>query len=193
MSTRVIVVTSGKGGVGKTTTTTNIGLALAQLGHKILLVDADIGLRNLDLLLGLEQRVVFTGFDVLDGSCNIKQALVKDKREPLLTFFSVNSNQLKYRISTEQLVDLLNVRDKIDIQVRRLSLGERMKMEIIASLLHSPSIVLLDEPRPNKEYVYTLSNGQKYKGNWRNTAGWTTVLISGKIIKSIGPIFATNY
>ena len=54
-------------------------------------------------------------------------------------------------------------------------------------------LVLLDEPKPNKEYVYTLSNGQKYKGNWRNTAGWTTVLIAGKIIKNIGPILATKY
>ena len=54
-------------------------------------------------------------------------------------------------------------------------------------------LVLLDEPKPNKEYVYTLSNGQKYKGNWRNTAGWTTVLISGNIIKNIGPILATKY
>ena len=54
-------------------------------------------------------------------------------------------------------------------------------------------LVLLDEPKPNKEYVYTLSNGQKYKGNWRNTAGWTTVLIAGQIIKNIGPILATKY
>ena len=54
-------------------------------------------------------------------------------------------------------------------------------------------LVLLDEPKPNKEYIYTLSNGQKYKGNWRNTAGWTTVVITGKIIKSIGPILATKY
>ena len=54
-------------------------------------------------------------------------------------------------------------------------------------------LVLLDEPKPNKEYIYTLSTGQKYKGNWRNTAGWTTVLISGQIIKSIGPILATKY
>ena len=54
-------------------------------------------------------------------------------------------------------------------------------------------LVLLDEPKPNKEYIYTLSTGQKYKGNWRNTAGWTTVLISGLIIKSIGPILDTKY
>ena len=54
-------------------------------------------------------------------------------------------------------------------------------------------LVLLDEPKPNKEYVYTLSSGQKYKGNWRNTAGWTTVLIAGQIIKNIGPILATKY
>ena len=62
--TRVIVITSGKGGVGKTTTTSNIGMALARLGHNTLLVDADVGLRNLDLLLGLENRIIYTGLDL---------------------------------------------------------------------------------------------------------------------------------
>ena len=81
---RVIVITSGKGGVGKTTITANLGSAIASLGHKIALVDADFGLRNLDLLLGLEQRVVYTAVDVLSGECSIEKALVKDKRQPNL-------------------------------------------------------------------------------------------------------------
>lgn len=78
---RVIVVTSGKGGVGKTTVTANLGSALSQLGCRVALVDADFGLRNLDLLLGLEQRIVYTAIDVVAGDCSLDKALVKDKRQ----------------------------------------------------------------------------------------------------------------
>ena len=85
---RIIVVTSGKGGVGKTTVTANLGSALAQLGRKVAVVDADFGLRNLDLLLGLEQRVVYTAIDVLAGDCTVEKALVKDKRQAQLSFIS---------------------------------------------------------------------------------------------------------
>ena len=77
--TRVIVITSGKGGVGKTTMTANIGMSLARLDYSTLLIDADVGLRNLDLLLGLENRIIYTGLDVLNGTCRIEQAIIKDK------------------------------------------------------------------------------------------------------------------
>ncbi|XP_058779126.1 septum site-determining protein minD homolog, chloroplastic-like [Vicia villosa] len=77
---RVVVVTSGKGGVGKTTTTANIGLSLARLGFSVVAIDADVGLRNLDLLLGLENRVNYTVVEVLNGECRLDQALVRDKR-----------------------------------------------------------------------------------------------------------------
>jgi len=76
---KVIVVTSGKGGVGKTTTTANVGGALTKLGKKVLLVDMDVGLRNLDLVMGLENRVVYTFMDVLEGRCTADQAMVKEK------------------------------------------------------------------------------------------------------------------
>ena len=85
--TRVIVVTSGKGGVGKTTTTSNLGVSLARLGYKTLLIDADVGLRNLDLLLGLENRIIYTGLDFLNGICRLEQAIIQDKRQPKLAFF----------------------------------------------------------------------------------------------------------
>lgn len=75
-----IVVTSGKGGVGKTTTSANIGTALALLGKRVCLVDTDIGLRNLDVILGLENRIIFDLVDVVDGNCRLHQALIKDKR-----------------------------------------------------------------------------------------------------------------
>jgi septum site-determining protein MinD len=76
----VIVVTSGKGGVGKTTTTANLGTGLAALGHKVALVDSDIGLRNLDVVMGLENRIVYDITDVTGGQCRLRQALIKDKR-----------------------------------------------------------------------------------------------------------------
>ncbi len=76
----VIVVTSGKGGVGKTTTTANVGTGLAKLEKKVVLIDTDIGLRNLDVVMGLENRIVYNLVDVIEGNCRIKQALIKDKR-----------------------------------------------------------------------------------------------------------------
>ena len=73
----VIVVTSGKGGVGKTTTTANVGTGLAAAGRKVVLIDTDIGLRNLDVVMGLENRIVYNLVDVVEGSCRVKQALIR--------------------------------------------------------------------------------------------------------------------
>ena len=104
---RVIVVTSGKGGVGKTTTTSNIGMSLARLGHSTLLIDADVGLRNLDLLLGLENRIIYTGLDVLKETCRIEQAIIQDKRQPKLSFFPLSSNRSEIPINADQVKELI--------------------------------------------------------------------------------------
>ena len=80
---RAIVVTSGKGGVGKTTTSANISMALAKLGKKVVVVDGDTGLRSLDLILGLENRIVYNLVDVVEGTCDLKKALIRDKRVEL--------------------------------------------------------------------------------------------------------------
>ena len=109
---RVIVITSGKGGVGKTTKTSNIGMALARLGHNTLLVDADVGLRNLDLLLGLENRIIYTGLDVLAETCRLEQALITDKRQSKLTFFPLSSNQAKTPITKSQIQKLVHLLEK---------------------------------------------------------------------------------
>ena len=104
---RVIVVTSGKGGVGKTTTTSNIGMSLARLGHSTLLIDADVGLRNLDLLLGLENRIIYTGLDVLKEACRIEQAIIQDKRQPKLSFFPLSSNRAELPIRADQVQEFI--------------------------------------------------------------------------------------
>ena len=80
----VIVITSGKGGVGKTTSTANIGTGLAQLHKKVVMIDTDIGLRNLDVVMGLENRIVYNLVDVVEGNCRIRQALIRDKKYPEL-------------------------------------------------------------------------------------------------------------
>lgn len=104
---RVIVITSGKGGVGKTTTTSNIGMSLARLGHSTLLIDADVGLRNLDLLLGLENRIIYTGLDVLNETCRLEQAVIQDKRQPKLSFFPLSSNRVEKPITANQIKQLI--------------------------------------------------------------------------------------
>ena len=103
MAGRVIVITSGKGGVGKTTTSANIGTALAKNGHSVVLIDTDIGLRNLDLLLGLENRIVYTLVDVVEERCKLKQALVKDKKNPNLCLLAAAQTRDKSSVSAEQL------------------------------------------------------------------------------------------
>ena len=106
MSGRVIVITSGKGGVGKTTTSANIGTALARAGKKVVLIDTDLGLRNLDLLLGLENRIVYTIVDVVEGNCKLKQALVKDKKNPNLVLLAAAQTRDKSAVTEEQMKDI---------------------------------------------------------------------------------------
>ncbi len=102
----VIVVTSGKGGVGKTTTTANVGTGLAKLDKKVVLIDTDIGLRNLDVVMGLENRIVYNLVDVIEGNCRIKQALIKDKRYPNLYLLPSAQTRDKNSVSPEQMKKL---------------------------------------------------------------------------------------
>lgn len=103
-----IVITSGKGGVGKTTTTANLGTALAALGKKVVVVDGDTGLRNLDVLMGLENRIVYTIIDVIENRCRLKQALIKDKRYPNLCLLPTAQTKDKDDISPEQMLKVVN-------------------------------------------------------------------------------------
>ncbi len=111
----VIVITSGKGGVGKTTTTANLGTGLSLLGKKVVLIDTDIGLRNLDVVMGLENRIVYDLVDVVEGACRIKQALIKDKRFDGLYLLPAAQTRDKNSVTPEQMVKLCeDLREEYD-------------------------------------------------------------------------------
>ncbi|MCB8945906.1 MAG: septum site-determining protein MinD [Ardenticatenaceae bacterium] len=104
MSGKVITVTSGKGGVGKTTISANLASALAQMGKKVVAIDADIGLRNLDVVMGLENRIVYDLVDVVEGRCRLRQAMIKDKRVPELYLIPAAQTRDKTAVSPSDMV-----------------------------------------------------------------------------------------
>lgn len=104
---RAIVITSGKGGVGKTTTTANLGTALAQLGHSVVLIDADIGLRNLDVVMGLENRIVYHVVDAIKGKCTVQKALIKDRRLENLWLLPASQTDDKDAVTPDDMRSLV--------------------------------------------------------------------------------------
>jgi septum site-determining protein MinD len=115
MGAKVITVTSGKGGVGKTTTTANIGVALARLNKKVMVIDADIGLRNLDVVMGLENRIVYDLVDVIEGRCKLRQAAIKHKQFPELQLIPAAQTRDKTAVSPTDMIDLIDqIRDDFD-------------------------------------------------------------------------------
>jgi septum site-determining protein MinD len=115
MTGKVITVTSGKGGVGKTTATANLGAALAELGHKVVCIDADIGLRNLDVVLGLENRIVYDLVDIVEGRCRLRQAMIRDKRLPELYLIPAAQTRDKSAVSPSDMVHLADdLRPEVD-------------------------------------------------------------------------------
>ncbi|MGD8856361.1 MAG: septum site-determining protein MinD, partial [Chloroflexota bacterium] len=104
MTPTVITITSGKGGVGKTTATANLAVALAMRGRKVVAVDSDIGLRNLDVVMGLENRIVYDLVDVIEGRCRLNQAMIKDKRLPDLSLIPAAQTRDKMAVSPSDMV-----------------------------------------------------------------------------------------
>ncbi len=114
----VLVITSGKGGVGKTTATANIGTGLALLGKRVVLVDTDIGLRNLDVVMGLENRIVYDIVDVVNENCRLKQSLIKDKRFEGLSLLPAAQTKDKTAVSEEQMKKLCtDLKEEFDFVV----------------------------------------------------------------------------
>lgn len=112
---QVIVVTSGKGGVGKTTTSANVGTGLSKMGYKVCLIDTDIGLRNLDVVMGLESRIVYNLVDVVDGNCRVKQALIRDKRHPGLFLLPSAQTKDKSAVTPGQMIKVIDeLREQFD-------------------------------------------------------------------------------
>jgi septum site-determining protein MinD len=109
---KVITITSGKGGVGKTTTTANLGTALAILGKRVSLIDADIGLRNLDVVMGLENRIVYDLVDVIEGNCRLEQALIRDKRNNGLFLLPAAQTRDKTAVTPYQMQELISILKK---------------------------------------------------------------------------------
>ena len=108
MSAQVITVTSGKGGVGKTTLVANLGVALAMRGQRVVVIDGDVGLRNLDVMLGLENRIVYDLVDVIEGRCRLRQALVRDKRFSELFLLPAAQTRDKTAVQPEDMIAVCN-------------------------------------------------------------------------------------
>lgn len=106
MSATVITITSGKGGVGKTTTTANLSAALAAQGNKVVAIDADIGLRNLDVVMGLENRIVYDLVDVVEGTCRLRQAMIKDKRLDELYLIPAAQSRDKTAVTPGDMIEV---------------------------------------------------------------------------------------
>jgi septum site-determining protein MinD len=106
MNAQVLTVTSGKGGVGKTTAVANLGIALASAGQKVICVDGDIGLRNLDVVMGLENRIVYDLVDVIEGRCRLRQAMIRDKRVPNLFLIPAAQTRDKTAVSPSDMLRL---------------------------------------------------------------------------------------
>jgi septum site-determining protein MinD len=110
MGAKAITITSGKGGVGKTTTTANLGIALARLSNRVIVIDADIGLRNLDVVMGLENRIVYDLVDVIEGRCRLRQAMIKHKQFPNLYLMPAAQTRDKTAVSP---ADMIHITDKL--------------------------------------------------------------------------------
>src|SRR5215207_9496767 len=110
MAAKVVTVTSGKGGVGKSTTTANLGIALARMGKKVVMIDADIGLRNLDVIMGLENRIVYDLVDVVEGRSKLRQAMIKHKQFPDLHLIPAAQTRDKTAVSPQ---DMIRITDEL--------------------------------------------------------------------------------
>jgi septum site-determining protein MinD len=108
MAGKVLTITSGKGGVGKTTATANLGVALARQGNRVVTIDADIGLRNLDVVMGLENRIVYDLVDVVEGRCRLRQALIRDKRMETLFLLPSAQTRDKTAVNPSDMVRVCN-------------------------------------------------------------------------------------
>ena len=184
----VIVITSGKGGVGKTTTSANVGTGLAKLDKKVVLIDTDIGLRNLDVVMGLENRIVYNLVDVVEGNCRPKQAMIKDKRYNNLYLLPSAQTRDKTSVTPEQMVALVDeLREEFDyiildcpagieqgfkmkksdliinrIRMDMVKKGDMMSIEDVVDIL---AINLIGAVPDDENIVISTNQGEPLAGN----------------------------
>jgi len=198
----VIVVTSGKGGVGKTTTSANVGAALAMRGKKVVLVDTDIGLRNLDVVMGLENRIVYDIVDVVEGKCKLRQALIKDKRYTDLFLLPAAQTRDKSAVNESQMRELTSkLKEEFDfiriiglleaseiknpeliinrLRPEMVKKGEMMDVEDILDLLSIDLIGVV----PEDEHIITQTNkGEPAVSNKKAPSGRAYIEIARRIL-----------
>ena len=163
----VIVVTSGKGGVGKTTTSANVGTGLAMLGEKVVLIDTDIGLRNLDVVMGLENRIVYNLVDVVEGNCRMKQAL-KNAIAGADRAFVVTTPEVSAIRDADRIIGLLEASEitKTDLIVNRIRMdmvrrGDMMSIEDVTDILGIPILGAIPD---DAQIVVSTNQGEPIVG-----------------------------
>ena len=146
LESRVIVITSGKGGVGKTSAVANIGISVARLGYRVVLIDADIGLRNLDLLLGLENRVLYTAMEVLDGKCRLDQALIRDKRWKNLALLPISKNRQRYNVDQQGITALVKSLQELGYQYIVIDCPAGIDVGFINAIITADEAIVVTTP-----------------------------------------------
>ena len=146
LESRVIVITSGKGGVGKTTAVANVGISVARLGYRVVLIDADIGLRNLDLLLGLENRVLYTAMEVLDGKCRLDQALIRDKRWKNLALLPISKNRQRYNVDQQGITALVKSLQELGYQYIVIDCPAGIDVGFINAIITADEAIVVTTP-----------------------------------------------
>jgi len=173
---RVVVVTSGKGGVGKTTATANLGMSIARLGYRIALLDADIGLRNLDLLLGLENRVLYTGVEVIEGQCRLDQALIRDKRWKNLSLLAISKNRQRYNITRNDMTNLIDSLKELGFQFILIDCPAGIDIGFVNAIASATEAVVVTTPE-----ITSIRDADRVAGLLEANGIYNTQLIVNRV------------
>ena len=173
---RVVVVTSGKGGVGKTTATANLGMSIARLGYRIALLDADIGLRNLDLLLGLENRVLYTGVEVIEGQCRLDQALIRDKRCKNLSLLAISKNRQRYNITRNDMNNLIDSLKELGFQFILIDCPAGIDIGFVNAIASATEAVVVTTPE-----ITSIRDADRVAGLLEANGIYNTQLIVNRV------------